>query len=439
MRFFFAILAVKLLTFAARIIGRSSTNLPGRVALRLCPDALAHIKCSGKVIAITGSNGKTTTSNLIAHILRQNGHSVVNNVTGSNLTPGIVTTLLRAASFGGLVSEDYVVLETDERYIRFIFKYWAPNIMLVTNLLRDQVVRNGNPDLVMDKINEGIAPEVLMVLNGNDPISQTLAPNNPRVYFDMERTSLSANSCDFFTNDAKVCPHCFGVLEYEFYHYNHIGSFNCPRCGFATPTPNYTATDIDYTTGDFRVNGHEVHTDYRHAQFHYLNMAAAIGSCVEAGLTPLQATRGASTFVVSRERYDEFDIGDERSAVLVMTKQNPVSMDQSISYTLAQTGDKTVVFYVNNAFYTENKDISWIYDVTYERLLGHVDAILCSGSRAYDLRVRMELAGFDCDRLFVDTDPTKLRDMIKKTRGKVYILAATAFGDDDGVLEALKS
>ncbi len=438
MRFFFAMLSVKLLTFAARVIGRSSTNLPGRVALKICPDVLRHVRCSGKVIAVTGSNGKTTTSNLIAHILRQNGHSVVNNVTGSNLTPGITTTLLSACNCKGVVESDFVVLETDERYIRFVYKYHAPDIMLVTNILRDQVVRNGNPDLVMDKINEGIASGVLMVLNANDPLSQNLAPQNPRVYFDMGRTSLSTESPDFITNDAKVCPHCFGVLEYEFYHYNHIGKFDCPKCGFATPAANYSADNIDYESGDFTVNGMAVHTDYRRAQFHYLNMTAAIGVCVEAGLSLEDACNGASSFVVSRERYDEFDIGGGRSAVLIMTKQNPGSMDQSISYTLAQSGEKTVIFYVNNAFYTENKDISWIYDVTYERLFSEVEAILCSGSRAYDLAVRMTLGGFPPEKLLVDTNPSKLHDMIKNTSGRVYVLAATAFGDDDGVLEALK-
>ena len=385
MKLALAIFIGRILRVLGRFVNRSS-NLPGQVALKICPDFLGRLKIKGKVIAVTGSNGKTTTSNLIAHILRENGHTVANNFEGANLTAGVTTTMLSVCNYGGVVAEDFVVLEVDERFARFIFKYFSPDIFVVTNLVRDQVVRNGHPDIIMDKINEAIKPGVLMVLNANDPISQNLAPDNTRVYYAMEATERSTTTSEYITHDSKVCPKCFHKLDYEYYHYNHIGKFDCSNCGYHTPEAQYLATDVNFETGEFKVNGVVLKANYN-ASFHFLNMTAAIGACTQAGLKIEDCAKAASSFIVSKERYDEFDIGG-RKAVLVLTKQNSVSLDQSISYALSQPGEKTIVLFVNNAFYTENKDISWLYDVTFERMLGKVHSIVCSGSRAVDVGVR---------------------------------------------------
>ena len=422
--------------FAGKFIGRSTT-LPGRIALRLDHAFLKKMKFDGKVIAVTGSNGKTTTQNLVAHILRENGYTVINNTEGSNLAAGVATTLLEHCTLGGRVRSDFVVLEVDERFTPIVFSQIPLDVFLVNNLLRDQVVRNGNPDIILAKISEAVPHARRLVLNADDPISQQLGDGrSDNVTFGMARTSRSTDTCLHLTHDAKVCPRCFGKMEYDFFHYNHIGSFHCPTCGYHTPTPDYLSDQVDFETGDFTINGLPAHVNYP-TPFHFMNTTAAVAVCCTAGLPLEKAIAAASTFEVSRERYDEFNV-DGRKAILMLTKQNPVSLDQNIAYVLTKESPKTVALYVNNVLYTDDKDISWLYDVAFERLVGQVDWVVCSGSRAYDLAVRLELAGFDRDHMIIEDDNSKLREAMKRSEGTIWVLAASAFGDEDGILEVLR-
>ena len=171
--------------------------------------------------------------------------------------------------------------------------------------------------------------------------------------------------------------------------------------------------------------------------FHFMNTTAAVAVCCTAGLPLEKAIAAAGTFEVSRERYDEFNV-DGRKAILMLTKQNPVSLDQNIAYVLTKESPKTVALYVNNVIYTDDKDISWLYDVAFERLVGQVDWVVCSGSRAYDRAVRLELAGFDRDHMIIEDDNSKLREAMKRSEGTIWVLAASAFGDEDGILEVLR-
>ena len=396
MRFALAVLLGRMVRFVGKFVGRSTT-LPGRIALRLDHAFLKKMKFDGKVIAVTGSNGKTTTQNLVAHILRENGYTVINNTEGSNLAAGVATTLLEHCTLKGQIRSDFVVLEVDERFTPIVFSQIPLDVFLVNNLLRDQVVRNGNPDVILAKIAEAVPHARRLVLNADDPISQQLG-------------------------DGRSDNVTFGMA--------------CPTCGYHTPEPDYLADQVDFESGDFTVNGLPAHVNYP-TPFHFMNTTAAVAVCCTAGLPLDKALAAAGTFEVSRERYDEFNV-DGRKAVLMLTKQNPVSLDQNIAYVLTKESPKTVALYVNNVIYTDDKDISWLYDVAFERLVGQVDWVVCSGSRAYDLAVRLELAGFDRDHMIIEDDNSKLREAMKRSEGTIWVLAASAFGDEDGILEVLR-
>lgn len=433
LRFKIALALGKIIYFIGSRLGKA-TNLPGDFALRLCPDMLGRFTFKGKVIAVTGSNGKTTTANMLAFVLAEQGHTVANNAKGSNLTGGVATTLLASAHFSGAIDEDFVVLEVDERFSRIIFKFFSPDYLLCTNLFRDQLTRNGNIDVIIEKLHEAIKPTVKLILNADDPISGSLAPQNERVYYGMERTAQSSADCPNLTHDAKVCPKCFGRMRYDFFHYNHIGQFTCLSCGYKTPDAKYFATQVSFETGNFKINDVLTYADYR-PPFNILNMTAAVAACCELGIPLQNACASISRFKVMKQRFDEFNIG-ERKAVMILSKnQNPVSFDQSISYVLELEGEKTVVVYVNNINHTGQRDTTWLYDISFERLCGKVNAVVCTGPRAYDLAVRLRLAGFAPEQIKTECDVAKIKPVVGETRGTICVL--TELYDANAILEVI--
>lgn len=276
-----------------------------------------------------------------------------------------------------------------------------------------------------------------LILNANEPISQNLAGNYHTVYFAMDRTERSTDHCVSGTNDCKICPHCFHPMNYEFYHYNHLGKFHCSHCDYGSHQPDFFGTDADFAGKCITINGTPVHVTYN-TTFNFFNtVAAAAVCCTASGISVEQFAAGCADFYVAKERLDDFKF-DGRRTVLMMTKQNAASLDQSISYVLEQPGEKSIALYINNVIYMEYKDVSWLYDVAFERLKGKVEKILCTGNRALDAAVCLKTAGFDDNTLLMETDMAKTKEAFRKTKGDIYILAASAFGNEGKILEELK-
>lgn len=422
------------------VMGRG-TNLPGEVALRMYPNVLSEVSFRGTVIVVTGSNGKTTTSNMIAHVMRSAGLTVLNNAKGSNMKPGIAAAVLGAVGRDGSVDSDVVVLEVDECMARFVFDDIKPDYLLVLNLLRDQVTRNGHPGLVFDKLQEAVdkIPDATLVLNANDPISQRLSNGRAPVYFGMERCERSTSTCETGTQDMKVCPRCFHALEYDYYHYNHLGKFRCPNCGFATPAADFVGSDAHLSDGSLLIDGTRVTTGFT-APYNIFNaLGAAAVCCASGALTLDQFASGVSDFDVAKTRIDSFEF-DDRPVTLLMTKLNATSLDQSISFAIGRPdAEKTAVLYVNNALYTGLKDISWLYDVAFERLRGAVSKVVCLGTRALDAAACLKVAGFPAKDIICDTDVSRTRELLRQTSGSIYVFAASAFGNEGRLVEEMRN
>lgn len=438
MRLFIAICVCRVLYFIGRLIGKGTAK-PGDIARIICPNLLKRLKFDGKIICITGTNGKTTTSNLTTHILRENGYSVINNSFGSNMLGGITTALLTNCTFGGRVKADFSVLEIDERWLRFLVKEITPDYLLVTNLLRDQIVRNCCPEIVLEKIKLGLTPGTTLILNANDPVSQQLSwgADNPVIWFALGENERSTSECRSGTNDAKVCPKCMHKLSYNYYHYNHVGDFHCENCGFETPKADFIGHGIDFAGGKFLINGKETKITFDATYFMFNTVAATAICCSAAGLETEKVLAAAESFDIGvTKRYEELTVLG-RECRLILTKQNPASVDQSVDFVAGKEGPKTLLIISNNMFHTEHKDVLFMYDVAYENLRD-VEHIVIVGKRRYDMAVRLKFADIDMKKVKICDREGELRSYLEETEGNIYVMTSSVFSNEDKILEELR-
>ena len=208
MKKFLTILICKLLRFVGKLIGKGS-SMPGQIALKLCPDILKRVTLPKHIIAITGSNGKTSTVEMIAHILTKNGKTVAWNREGSNQIEGVTTMVLSNATLGGKVKADILLIESDERYAKKTFSYIDATDYVITNLYRDQLTRNGHPEFVFDAIAESIHDNTRLILNADDPLVSVFGNGRENVvWFGADELSSDEKELHSVYNDGAYCPIC---------------------------------------------------------------------------------------------------------------------------------------------------------------------------------------------------------------------------------------
>lgn len=406
-RFTIALLLGKLAEWILRTFVGRGTNKPGSLMLRLCPDALGRFQLPKLTICVTGTNGKTSTSNLITHILRENGLQVVNNSKGSNMAPGLVSALIPAAHLNGEIQADAAVLEVDERSSQYIYKYFTPKLLVCTNLFRDSIKRNGHSEFIFDKINDFLPAETTLLLNGNDAISGMLGDGvNERVFYAVDRTSESTETCPNTVCDAIACPRCGHRLKYLFYHYHHIGAPECSACGFRLPSPTYTATNVDFTNSTFtfrELDGGEVQLPFTAGNlFNVFNVTAAAAACRMANVPLAQIAATVDSLTARTGRFEETRAGDRTVVTMLSKNQNPISVSQSLQYLRRISGPKDVVLIITDSKDRVHgpEDISWLYDTDFDMLADpSVGTVLIGGTRCSDVALRLTLAGVDEQKL----------------------------------------
>lgn len=433
------ILICRLLRFAGSLLGRGS-SLPGEIALKLCPDILSRVRLPRTVIAVTGSNGKTSTVEMIAHILTSAGKSFAYNREGSNQIEGVTALILCSCTLSGRFRKDILLIESDERYAKHTFKYVKPTHYVITNLYRDQLTRNGHPEWVYDAIKDSIPESCRLIVNADDPLVSLFARGRENtVRFGMDRQSFSTDENTGVYDDGKYCPVCFGRMEYSFRHYNHIGSYRCTSCGYRREEPDHRITLADLDAGYLIIDGkNRIDLAFR-SIYNAYNILACYTLCREIGLDGGFVASGISNYVLKNGRVVNFRLGATEGMLITSKHENSVSYDQSLRYISQQKEPHAVsvtVDAISRKYFTS--DTSWLWDIDFDLLdIPETEHIYLCGRYADDLAVRFSYTGIDPEKITVTESIPESLDAIKKSgHGRLY--AVTCFSDKDKILSRVE-
>lgn len=430
---FFAILVCKILAFVGKLLNKGS-SLPGAVALKICPDILSKIQLTENVVAVTGSNGKTSTVEMIASIFSADGKKVVWNKEGSNQIEGVTTLLLKNSTLSGKVKGDIVVLESDERYARHTFKYVKPTHFVITNLYRDQLTRNVHPFWIYNIVKDAVEliPNTILLLNGDDPIIRKYALEQKKVcYFGMNKNDYSTSETDALYNDCYYCPVCKSKMNYDYFHYAHLGSYKCSSCGYEKPELDYAVDKLDLENNIMAVNGNEIELAFA-SRYNVYNICSAFAICSLLGVSDSTITKTLNEFIMKNGRVMRFKAGTNQGLLITSKHENSTSYNQSLEYVSAVKEDCELVIIIDaisRKYYTT--EISWIWDISFEMLKkSNVRKIFLCGKYAYDMAVRFEMIDFDGIEVVVEPDLDNMAKLISEpTSMKLY--AITCFSDKE--------
>ena len=419
---FIVILTCKFINKFSKLLGHEGSVIGGYYALKLDKNILKKIKLPKYVIGITGSSGKSSSTELMYNILTKNGYDCVYNKEGSNTINAITSLILNNSNLFGRLKKDALLMELDESFMKYIFKYITPTHLMITNITRDQPPRNSHPEKIFKAIKNAIPYGTHLILNVDDPYVNRLRINHNG---EVTTYGIEKNDYSFKNNinnlDAAYCPICNKKLEYDFYHYGHIGSYHCPTYHFNRGEVDYEAKNIDVDNKTITINDNTINlpSDFLYTVYFVTGCYAMSKSLGLEDSDIVKVLNGQ----IKTKRLEIYDFDNRKWQMLVSKNENNLSYKQSLDYLMHQKGDKTIILGFDNSSrrYTEN-DISWIWDIDFEELNDEsIKNIILIGRFCNDLYLRMKYAGIKKDKLILIEDIKDLGEIIKtKTTGKIF-------------------
>jgi UDP-N-acetylmuramyl tripeptide synthase len=362
---------------------------------------------------VSGTNGKTTTTRLISHILLSSGMRPIHNRAGANLLSGLFTAVAQGTDWQARPRGDIGLFEVDEATVPSALQHIQPRVLLLHNIFRDQLDRYGEVHFVADLWREAIRSlpaSSHVLLNADDPLVAGLADSvgGSAQYssYGVADPSLGTPALPHAA-DARLCPRCGAALHYDVVFYGHLGHYACTRCEFARPIPTVSATSVELL-GDAGSNLTVATPDglirarlQLPGLYNASNALAAVAVSSALGIRRDIISRGIETFTAAFGRLERIQVED-RQLFLALVK-NPVGFTEVLKTVLGRDGRRTLLIGINDLF-ADGTDVSWLWDVEFERLRDRVNVVVCSGLRAEDIAVRLKYAGVEPERIRVESD-----------------------------------
>ena len=369
-------------------LGHGST-WPGHIALYLNKNFISDLfkNSRTKTILVIGTNGKTTTAKLIQCILEKSKEKVLINSSGANLLNGIASSLIIHSSVLAVLNKDYAIFEVDENAFPKVSEYVKPNFVIALNLFRDQLDRYGEIDIISKKWKESIdnLKNTTLILNADDPQIAYFGKNAKKVsYFGLESKNLENIILDH-ASDSLLCPNCAEKLEFSVYYFSHLGKWKCKKCDFKRPMPDLSSFSFYPLLGTYAI---------------YDTLAAVLLSR-NLGIKDEQAKNSLKYFKPAFGRQEIINVNNKKTQFFL--SKNPTSFNESLR-TISKLNPKSLLIALNDKI-PDGKDVSWIWDVDFETLLGKNTKLYLCGDRAFDLALRIKYAGISREMYKVFENP----------------------------------
>ena len=407
------------------------TTLPGRLLVRMAPDAIERL--AGQLdrgsIVVSSTNGKTTTAGMISGVLRADGRTPIHNRAGSNMHWGIATALLDQTGDEGL-------FELDEAWLPRVAPQLRPRLLVLGNLFRDQLDRYGELERLADDWAELVARlegSCEFALNADDPLIADLGRDKelqrrPGVtYFGIEDETHALPELQH-AHDAKHCRRCGAPYVYDRAFVGHLGHYTCPTCDADRPTPDVAATEIELRgISGSRVQVTTPEGDLEIALplpglYNVYNALAAITAGLRSGV-PLERIReGLESTRVVFGRVETIEVSGKPVSILLI--KNPAGANEVLrTLRLESTNGGIDLWLALNDRIADGRDVSWIWDADFELLADSVRRVVCAGTRAPEMALRLKYAGWPEDSIeVVDPIPTSLDQAVAEAPDRLFAL-----------------
>ncbi len=402
--------AARAIGAASRASGRGGgTTLPGRVLLRLAPDAIARLGAGldAGTTVVSATNGKTTTAGMIAAVLAADGRHPVHNRAGSNMTWGVATALLEQRGQEGL-------FEVDEAWLPRVVEQLDPATIVLGNLFRDQLDRYGEMEALAEEWAKTVAARAgrtALVLNADDPLIADLGRDTderPRagvVYFGIEDASQALPELQH-AFDAKHCRRCGHPYTYERAFVGHLGHYSCPNCGAERPQPEVAATAIelrgmDGSRSTVRTPAGEIELELPlPGLYNVYNALAAVAAGLGLGVEPPRIAAALGEMRAAFGRVETIAVAAKPVSILLI--KNPAGANEVLRTLRLEAGSEPIDLWIAlNDRIADGRDISWVWDADFELLAGGVRRVVCAGTRAPEMALRLKYAGWPTDSIEV--------------------------------------
>jgi UDP-N-acetylmuramyl tripeptide synthase len=426
------VLAARAIGGLSRRSGRGGgTTLPGRLLLRSAPDAISRLAAglSGPRTIISATNGKTTTAGMLASELRAAGRDPVHNRAGSNMAWGVATALLEQRGSEGL-------FEVDEAWLPRVAAELHPTLLVLGNLFRDQLDRYGEMEALADEWAKTVAARTgrtRFVLNADDPLIADLGrdPEGARrdgvLYFGIEDPSQALPELQH-AFDAKHCRRCGHPYAYERAFVGHLGHYSCPNCGAERPATEVAATEIELRGMDgsrsrVRTPQGEIEIDLPlPGLYNVYNALAAIAAGLRLGVAPERITAALGEMRAAFGRVETIPV--EGTPVSILLIKNPAGANEVLrTLRLESEGGEIDLWIALNDRIADGRDVSWVWDADFELLAGRVRRVVCAGTRAPEMALRLKYAGWDESRIEVVPEiAASLDAAVRGAEGRLFAL-----------------